>query len=64
MVKPISRLKNPNWWDATMFFSEQALLLKGLIWDNMYKETAPQKQPCGERFCNRKFILVLKTVVE
>lgn len=24
-----------------MFFSEQALLLKGLIWDYMYKETAP-----------------------
>ena len=24
-----------------MFFSEQALLLKGLIWDHMYKETAP-----------------------
>lgn len=81
MMNPIFRRKNPDWWKATMVFSERALLLKGLIWD--YKETAPAyvlsrswtqefllcqkehktaKAPCGERFCNRKFILLLKTV--
>ena len=39
MMNPIFRRKNPDWWKATMVFSERALLLKGLIWD--YKETAP-----------------------